>query len=146
MPEKGEQTCDTQLATGAPERRRGVARHGAVELHQLLLRLAVRAADPRAAEQARPVAARPVGREPLGLELGKPALQDRLERPDVDGRSQRVQQAPPAGGEVPDAVHERGHRARLLERALDQTAAARMAALPSVVASLWNADTCPAPK
>lgn len=32
-----------------------------------------------------------------------------------------------------------------LERALDQTAAARMAALPSVVASLWNADTCPAP-
>lgn len=32
-----------------------------------------------------------------------------------------------------------------LERALDQTAADRMAALPSVVASLWNADTCPAP-
>lgn len=31
-----------------------------------------------------------------------------------------------------------------LERAIDQTAAARMAALPSVVASLWNADTCPA--
>lgn len=30
-----------------------------------------------------------------------------------------------------------------LERALDQTAAARLAALPSVVASLWNADTCP---
>jgi len=33
----------------------------------------------------------------------------------------------------------------LLERAIDQTAAARLAALPSVVASLWNADTCPAP-
>lgn len=31
-----------------------------------------------------------------------------------------------------------------LERAIDQTAAARLAALPSVVASLWNADTCPA--
>ena len=25
MPEKGEQTCDTQLATGAPERRRSAA-------------------------------------------------------------------------------------------------------------------------
>ena len=32
-----------------------------------------------------------------------------------------------------------------LERAIDQTAAARLSALPSVVASLWNADTCPAP-
>jgi phage tail P2-like protein len=32
-----------------------------------------------------------------------------------------------------------------LERALDQTAAVRLSALPSVVASLWNADTCPAP-
>lgn len=31
-----------------------------------------------------------------------------------------------------------------LERALDQAAAARLAALPSVIASLWNADTCPA--
>lgn len=31
-----------------------------------------------------------------------------------------------------------------LERALDQTAGARLAALPAVVASLWNADTCPA--
>lgn len=31
-----------------------------------------------------------------------------------------------------------------LERAIDQAAAARLAALPSVVASLWNADTCPA--
>lgn len=32
-----------------------------------------------------------------------------------------------------------------LERAIDQTAAVRLSALPSVVASLWNADTCPAP-
>lgn len=30
-----------------------------------------------------------------------------------------------------------------LERALDQASAARLAALPSLVASLWNADTCP---
>lgn len=31
-----------------------------------------------------------------------------------------------------------------LERATDQSAAARFATLPAVVASLWNADTCPA--
>lgn len=31
-----------------------------------------------------------------------------------------------------------------LERAIDQASASRLAALPSVVASLWNADTCPA--
>jgi phage tail P2-like protein len=31
-----------------------------------------------------------------------------------------------------------------LERALDQTGAVRLQALPSVVASLWNADDCPA--
>lgn len=30
-----------------------------------------------------------------------------------------------------------------LERAVDQSAAARLAALPAVVSSLWNADTCP---
>lgn len=30
-----------------------------------------------------------------------------------------------------------------LERALDQESAVRIAALPSIVASLWNADTCP---
>lgn len=30
-----------------------------------------------------------------------------------------------------------------LERAVDLTAAQRLAALPAVVASLWNADTCP---
>jgi len=30
-----------------------------------------------------------------------------------------------------------------LERALDRTGAARLAALPSVVANLWNAATCP---
>lgn len=31
-----------------------------------------------------------------------------------------------------------------LERAVDRSAATRLAALPSVVASLWNAATCPA--
>lgn len=31
-----------------------------------------------------------------------------------------------------------------LERAIDQASAARLAALPALVASLWNADTCPA--
>lgn len=30
-----------------------------------------------------------------------------------------------------------------LERAVDRSAAARLAALPAVVASLWNAETCP---
>lgn len=34
--------------------------------------------------------------------------------------------------------------ATAFERALDQSAGARIAALPSLVASLWNADTCPA--
>lgn len=31
-----------------------------------------------------------------------------------------------------------------LERAVDLTAAQRLAALPAIVTSLWNADTCPA--
>lgn len=31
-----------------------------------------------------------------------------------------------------------------LERAIDQSGAARMAAMPALVASIWNADTCPA--
>ena len=31
-----------------------------------------------------------------------------------------------------------------LERAIDHSAAARLAALPAIVTSLWNADTCPA--
>lgn len=31
-----------------------------------------------------------------------------------------------------------------LERAIDQAAAARLAAIPALVTSLWNADTCPA--